>query len=163
MIGYLLRTAPPLLRAALHRDGALISRIDRRVRLREIDPNLHMNQAVYAEVMELGRADWAIRSRAWDRWRAERVKPVVAEQRITYRHELRLRARYTIETRALAVEGRLLHMRTLLLIGDRIHARNDAKILFIGQRGVLAAAETQRLCEGFLVEPLAVEDWRVAA
>lgn len=163
MLGYLWRTAPPLLRAALHRDGSLISRIERRVRLREIDPNLHMNQAVYAEVMELGRADWAIRSRAFSRWRAEGVKPVVAEQRIVYRHELRLRARYTIETRALAVEGRLLHMRTLLLRGDQVHASNDAKILFIGERGVLAAPETEALCEGFLVAPLVVEDWRTVA
>ena len=39
-------------------DGSLVSRISRRVWPTEIDTNLHMNQAVYAEVLELGRIDF---------------------------------------------------------------------------------------------------------
>ncbi|MEZ4380176.1 MAG: acyl-CoA thioesterase [Nannocystaceae bacterium] len=161
MFGYLARTFPVIARASLHRDGSLVSRLRRRVRLAEIDPNLHMNQAVYAAVTEYGRTDWAIRSRAWARWRAAGIKPVVAEQRIVYRRELRARARYVVDTRAVAVEGRLLCMQGLLIIGDRVHARSDVKLIFIGPRGVLSAAELAPHCERLLAPPLAVEDWRL--
>ena len=108
MFGYLARTLPVIVRASLHRDGSLVSRLRRRVRLSEIDPNIHMNQAVFAMVTEYGRTDWVIRSRAWTQWRRAGIRPVVAEQRIIYRRELRAGARYTLDTRATAIEGRLL-------------------------------------------------------
>lgn len=161
MIGYLWRTLPLIAKASLGRDGRLVSRIDRRVHLREIDPNLHMNQAVYAQVTELGRADWLIRSRAWSQWRSEETKPVVAEQILVYRRELRLGTRYTIDTRCIAIDGRLLHLRSLVLVGDRVHTQNDAKLIFIGGDGVLDAASVEALCEKFISEPLLVQDWRI--
>jgi acyl-CoA thioesterase FadM len=161
VFGYIARTLPVIVRASLHRDGSLVSRLRRRVRLSELDPNMHMNQAVFAMVTEYGRTDWVIRSRAWARWRGVGVKPVVAEQRIVYRRELRAWARYVIDTRATAVDGRLLCFQSLMLVGDRVHARSDVKLIFIGPRGVLSADELAPLCEGLLAPPVEVEDWRV--
>ena len=163
MLGYILRTLPIVARAACHRDGRLVSRIDRRVRLGELDPNLHMNQAIYARVAEYGRTDWVIRSRAWTQWRRAGIRPVVAEQRIIYRRELRAGARYTLDTRATAIEGRLLVVECHLLVGDRVHARDDAKLLFTGPNGVLSADAVASCCAGLLTTPLAVEAWRVVA
>ncbi len=145
----------------MHRDGSLVSRIDRRVRVRDIDFNLHMNQAVYATVTEYGRTDWLIRSGAWSRWRKAGIKPVVAHQTLVYRRELRHGIRYTIDTRAVAVEGRLLCLQGMLLVGDRVHARNDTKLIFIGPDGVLPAAQVPAVCEGFLAPALPVDNWRV--
>ena len=161
MLGYLGRTLPTVARAALGRDGRRISRISRRVRLGEIDTNLHMNQAVYAAVMELGRVDLAIRSGAWARWRARQAWPVVAEQRIVYRRELRLGAAYAVDSRAVAVEGRLLVLESHLVVGAQVHARGEVKLIFVGRGGVLAPAEVEALCGEFVAAPLAVEGWRV--
>ena len=86
---------------------------------------------------------------------------MVAEQRIVYRRELRAGTRYVIDTRATAVDGRLLCLEGLMIVGDRVHARNDVKLIFIGPRGVLSADELAPQCEGLLAPPLAVEDWRV--
>jgi acyl-CoA thioesterase FadM len=144
------------------RDGRRISRIRRRVTPRQLDLNLHMNQAAYAEVTELGRTDWVVRSGAWARWRSAGVIPVVAEQTLVYRRELKLWAAYQVDTRAVRVDGRLLVFEGYVLVGDRVHARNDTRLIFVGPDGVVPADAVPALCEGLLAEPLAVSDWRVA-
>lgn len=161
MLGYLARSLPLAVRARMGRDGRLVSRITRRVKLAEIDLNGHMNQASYAQVLELGRMDWVIRAGAWGHWRSRDVAPVVAEQRIVYRRELKPRQRYAIDTRAVRMEGRLLVFESLITVGDRVHALGEAKLIFIGRGGVLSAEDARSLCDGFLAEPAAVEDWRV--
>lgn len=120
-----------------------------------------MNQAVYAQVMELSRADWLIRSGALMRWRSQGVKAVVASQRIVYRRELSRNTRYTLDTRALGMSGRLLQFQTNLIVGNRVHARNDTEAIFIGPQGVLGADAAAAACEGLLTKALAIDDWRV--
>lgn len=161
MFGYLMRIAPAVLRSRLNVDGSLVSRVDRRVRFAELDINRHMNQAVYAQVMEIGRTDWVLRSRGWDRWRAQGIHPVVANQHIVYRRELSLGTRYTIDSRAIGMNGRLLVMRSLILVGDQVHASNDVEMIFIGPKGVLSERETLAVCDGLFTTPLPVDDWRV--
>lgn len=161
MLSYLSRTVPVLLRAFVGGNGQLVSRIDRRVRLRELDINWHMNQAVYAQVMELGRADWLIRSGALVRWRGQGVKAVVASQHIVYRRELGRSMSYTLDTRALGMSGRLLKIQTNMIVGTRVHARNDTEAIFIGPQGVLGAEAATAAAEGLLTTPLAIDDWRV--
>lgn len=161
MLSYLLRTLPVLIRARVGMNGQLTSRITRRVHLGELDTNRHMNQAVYAQVFELGRVDWFVRSRAWHRFTEQGVHPVVAEQRIVYRRELAPFARYAIDSRAIAVSGRLLELQSLLLVGDRVHTQCDVKLIFIGKDGVLSADAVNDLCAGLTIDPLDVRDWRV--
>jgi acyl-CoA thioesterase FadM len=131
------------------------------VRLSEIDINGHMNQAAYAQVLELGRMDWVIRSGAWAEFRRREIGAAVAEQRIVYRRELRPRQRYAIDTRAVRMDGRLLVFDALMTVGDRVHARSEAKLIFIGRDGVLSADEAAALGAPYLVEPATVEDWRL--
>ena len=44
-----------------------VSVLRQRVWLDELDINVHMNNAKYLAVMDLGRTDWIVRSGAW-RW-----------------------------------------------------------------------------------------------
>jgi acyl-CoA thioesterase FadM len=161
MVSYLARTLPVLISARLRRDGARKTQISRRVGLHEIDLNRHMNQAVYAQVFELGRADWIVRSGVWRELVAQRVNPVVAEQRIVYRRELGPFTRYTIDTRAVGVVGRLLEVQSHVIVGDRVHTRAEVKLLFLGPEGTLSGEAAARLCAGWIAEPLAVSDWKL--
>ncbi|MGE0788369.1 MAG: thioesterase family protein [Sandaracinaceae bacterium] len=161
MLAYLARTLPVVARAFRKNDGRLVSRLERRVRISEIDTNLHMNQAAYLRVAELGRLDWVIRSGALKAWRERELRPVVAEQRVVYRRELKPGQRYTIETRAVRIDGRLFWFEGYLLVGDRVHARVDTALITIGSGGVISAEETQEVGERFLAAPLVIEDWRV--
>lgn len=161
MFQYIPRILPAAIRAKLGADGRIISRLNRRVKIREIDLNRHMNQAVYAEVFELGRLDWVLRSRAWPRWRSQGVHPVVAEQRIVYRRELKPLQRYTTDTRAVHLDGRLLCFEQYLWVGDRVHALGECKLIFIGGAGVLSADEVAEQIDGLLSPGLCVDEWRV--
>ena len=161
MLAHFARILPVLARAAMAREPALISNIERRVRLRELDQNGHMNQAAYAQVMELGRADWIVRSGALRRWRARGVNGVVASQSIVYRHELGPLRAYALDTRAVEMDGRLLRFETHLHVGERVHASNETRAIFVGPEGVLGASEARELCEGLMTSPLTIEDWRI--
>ena len=161
MLGYLARTLPLLIRARSRRGETLASRLARRVRPSEIDLNLHMNPAAYAQVGEVSRTDWVIRSGAWDRWSEAGVRPVVAEQHIVYRRELKPLQRYELDSRAVGFDGRLLCVETHLVVGDRVHARMEVKLIFVGEGGVLSAEAARDACEGLVTEPLEVEGWRV--
>ncbi|HHO53163.1 MAG TPA: acyl-CoA thioesterase [Deltaproteobacteria bacterium] len=161
MLGYLLRTVPVAVRARVRQDGRLISRLRRRVALQHVDLNLHMNQAAYAEVMELGRTDWLLRSGAWSRWRAAGSYPVVAEQRIIYRRELKPLEAYVLDTRAVALYGRFLVFDHYMLVGNQVHTHNQIKLIFVGSDKVVGADAVSVLCRGLVTEPLQIEDWRV--
>ncbi len=161
MLGYLARSIPVAIRARLGRDGRLVSRITRRVRLAEIDLNGHMNQAAYAQVLELGRLDWVIRSGAWAELQRRKIAPVVAEQRIVYRRELAPLQRYDIDTRAVAVEGRLMVCESHVIVGAEVHTKATVKLIFVGARGVLSADEARAFAERYLTAPLPADGWRI--
>lgn len=162
VVRYFTRLAPVVFRALRNADGANISRIHERVRLHEIDLNVHMNQAVYPKVFELGRTDWMLRSTHYKRWRASELTPVVAEQRIIYRRELKPLVRYVVDTRAVAIEGRLLAYDQHILVGDTVHAKCECKLIFISPNGVLSPEGLVPHAEGVLAEPLPVVDWKAS-
>lgn len=161
MIGYLTRLAPIVVRAKLKEDGALVSRIHQRVRPSEIDINLHMNQAVYPRIFELGRTDWFIRSGMWEQWRGMGFNPMVAQQTLTYRRELKPLRRYSVDTRVVGIDGRFLQMESWILVGDRAHTRAEVRVLFVGPEGVLSPEQIERIGRPTVVEPLEVVDWTV--
>ena len=152
---------PFALRASLAKKG-LVSRVHRRVRLTECDFNLHMNQAAYAHVAELARMDWFMRAGLLTRVIRAGVKPVVAEQRLVYRRELKPGQRYAIDTRATAIDGRLLDIQAHVLVADRVHTAIYGKLIMIGPDGVLGPEDAEELLAEFVTEPLVIRDWRVA-
>ena len=162
MLQYVARALPILVRAGLAK-RSLVSCIDRRVGVSETDLNMHMNQAAYAEVAECGRTDWLLRSGLARRLLQARVKPVVAEQRLVYRRELKPGQRYTLDTRATGIDGRLLNVDAHLIVGDRVHAAVYAKLISIGPAGVLDADAARMLLSPVVTEPLGIEDWHVVS
>jgi acyl-CoA thioesterase FadM len=127
----------------------------------QIDINLHMNQSVFAKVLEVGRLDLVVRSGALKAWQDKGVNVVVAHQNITYRRELRLGTRYLLDTRPVALDGRLMLLDGYFLVGDRVHAMSRVGLLSVGSEGVLTAEQVAEMATPFLVDPLVVEDWRV--
>ena len=88
------------------------------------------------------------------------MNPVVASQELVYRRELKPLQRFEIDTRSPGMDGRLLHLQQHFLVGDRVHARADTRLICVGLGGVLSADEAASLCEGMHSEALGVEGWR---
>jgi len=163
MLAYLVRTLPYALRAQFAGGGGLVSKVSPRVSPRQVDINLHMNQAAYAEAAELGRTDLLLRSGAWWDWRKQGVNPMVARQEITYRREIKPLRKYTIDTRLIGMEGHLAHLQSWMYRGDRIHTRVDVRLIFVGPQGIVRAKQVQTLLTPYLTQPLTVEGWRLKA
>lgn len=163
MLAYLARTLPVIASAIATRDGSLVSSARRRVWPHELDLNLHMNQARYAQVMELSRTDLVLRSGAWQHWRAHGLSPVVAHQTITYRRELTLGQGYVLTSRCVGANGRLAAFETHILVNQRVHAVGEVGLLFVGPDGVLDRASLDPFIAPYTTEPLAVKDWLVHA
>lgn len=161
MLRYLATTIPAVYRARRKADGSLVTRTRHRVSLSQVDFNRHMNQSAYPAVAELARVTWLFRSTAWQRWEEQGVHPVVGRQEIVYRRELAPLQKFEVDTRATGMDGRLLKVEHVLLVGDRVHARVDTWLLFIGPDGVLSADDAEALCADLTSAPLEIEGWRV--
>lgn len=159
MLRNIRRVYPTALRAVLSPALDRVSVLHRRVGLNEIDANLHMNQAVYAEVFEIGRAHWFAGTRVWSDWRRQGINPVVGRQTLTYRRELAPLQRYRLETRAVGVEGRLLMLQGFIAVGDRVHTRCDVGLLLVGPDGVLDGDAVRVAADAVITEPVAIDDW----
>ena len=163
MLGYLSRTLPVIVGALGGRAEPRVSTLYRRVHPGQLDLNGHMNQSCYAQVMELGRTDWLLGNRTWSEWRAAHIHPVVAEQHIVYRRELRLGQRFGVDSRAVGVQGRLMMFESVLFRDETVHATGTVGLLFIGPDGVLDGEQVQRLASPWLVRPVQVDQWRVVS
>ena len=84
MFAYLARILHAYARARAIGDGALVSRLSRRVWPTQIDLNLHMNQSVYPQVMESGRIDLVVRSGSLAAWQKRRANVVLAAMAAPY-------------------------------------------------------------------------------
>ena len=78
--------------------------------LDELDINIHMNNAKYLSVMDLGRTDWIVRTGAWRLMRYEKMAPVVGGVMVRYRRSLRPFQRYHLKTRLLGWDERWLYV-----------------------------------------------------
>jgi acyl-CoA thioesterase FadM len=145
----------------LGRDRGIARRRTDWVRPHQIDLNGHMNQAAYLQVAELARVEWLLGTRVFVRWRKQGGYAFVASQEIVYRRELAPLQRYVTDTRHVGMEGRLAVFETHFLVGDRVHAKNTAKLILMGPGGVLSAEESARWCEGLAAPALPVDAWRV--
>lgn len=129
-----------------------VSRIERRVRLRWVDLYLHMNYASYLEVMEEGRWDWAFRSRA-----AQQVfrtyRPVVVDVQISYRRELKPGARFSLDTRLVAIDGKRARTEQVFLVEDRVHARATVDVLLLHKGRVAAEDVVAEKMKPWVVAP----------
>jgi len=85
-----------------------------RVWLDELDINVHMNNAKYLAVMDLGRTDWIVRSGAWRWMTRDKMSPVVGGAMVRYRRSLKLFQPYLLKTRLLGWDERWLYIEQIM-------------------------------------------------
>jgi len=97
-----------------------VSRLTQRVWPIDLDINVHMNNARYLAVMDLGRVDWILRSGAWRLMRHERMAPVVGGCMVRFRRSLRPFERFELRTRLLGWDERWLYVEQVMQGRDGI-------------------------------------------
>ena len=86
----------------------------------DLDINIHMNNARYLSVMDLGRVDWIIRSGVWKLMRNEGMAPVVGGAMVRYRRSLLPFQNYELRTRLLGWDERWIYVEQAMVRGDGI-------------------------------------------
>jgi acyl-CoA thioesterase FadM len=97
-----------------------VSILPQRVWPDELDVNVHMNNAKYLAVMDLGRTDWIVRSGGWRLMIHEKMSPVVGGAMVRYRRSLKLFQRYDLKTRLLGWDDRWLYIEQVMECAEGI-------------------------------------------
>lgn len=139
----------------LSRPKGPVFRFDARVGLSDIDINLHLTNSRYLYLMDLGRLGLMVQGRIGRELLRRRIAPVIVELDIKYRRELKLGQRYTLDTRVVAIKGKVVELEQTFLVGKRVHARATVRSVLL-ERGRTIAPDGLR--DG-VTEPLHIEHW----
>lgn len=99
-----------------------VARMRRRVTLADLDVLMHMNNASYLSIMDLGRYDLLRRSGVLAVFRQRGWFPVIANQMISYRRSLGWRQVYTLETRIAGYDERSVYLEQRFVRDDEVCA-----------------------------------------
>lgn len=141
----------------MHLLDASVTRM--RVRPGDLDFYLHVNNGVYLQMMDVARSNLLADLGAVGPLRAAGWYPVVAASTMTYRRSLRLGERFTITTRVLGWDERVVYVEQLFARGDDAVARGLVAGRFLhrgGQR--IAAPEVSRLLDPTVEAPELPDD-----
>jgi acyl-CoA thioesterase FadM len=112
-----------------------VSEVPFRVLPTDLDINLHMNNARYLSLMDLGRTDLLIGIGMLGRVRRERWMPVVGSIDIKYRRPLHLFQRFALKTRLLCWDEKWIYMEQRLESAKGVHAIATVRGLFVNREG----------------------------
>lgn len=142
---------------ALRAEPANISQLPFRVRWVDCDLNFHLTNSRYFQLMDAGRFDLLLRSRAlWQLLRA-RLNPAVVELEMTFRRELRPGQPFILDTRIVAIEGKAARIEQHFIVDGQIHAKARLKMLALKRGRVVSP----KMLRPLISPPLSIYRWRV--
>ena len=144
-----LRTAR-ILASGLVSSTEVISRLDYRVGLTDCDFNRHLTNSRYPAYMDLGRWDIMVKSGALMMCVRKRLTPVVVEMNLAFRKELPYGTSFTLDTRLVSVERRIISFDQTFLVEGEPYFRGEVRSLVLHRGKVVNADDFSP----FVAEPL---------
>lgn len=117
------------------------SGVDFRVLPWDMDINLHMTNARYLSVMDLGRTDLLIRAGLLPTLRRNHWLPVVGHIDIMFRRSLMPFQRFTVNSRLLCWDEKWLYLEQRLESDKGLHSVAIVRALFIDKNGTKVASQ----------------------
>ena len=106
----------------------------------DCDFNRHLTNSRYPVYLDLGRWDIMVKSGALSLCVRKRYTPVVVDMNLSFRKELPFGTPFTLDTRIVAVEARVLVFEQLFLVDETVHCRAEIRSLVL-HRGRVTWAE----------------------
>lgn len=129
-----------VLGAALRAPSAKVSRLPMRVRITDVDLNVHLTNARYPQLMDLGRLDWLVRAGLGRAMVAERFRAIAVEVRTEFRRELRLGQAFVLDTRVVGFDRKAVVFEQRFLVDGAVWALGTVKVLCVADGTVVAPA-----------------------
>lgn len=127
----------------------------------DLDFNLHMNNARYLAVMDLGRIDLLVRTGVVPVALAQGWKPMLGGAVLRFRRQLRPFARYRLTSRVLCWDQRWIYLEHRLDGQDGMAALAGMRGAFVGPKGIVPPAEIMEALGAAGPSP-ATPDWIAA-
>lgn len=116
-----------------------VSEVHFRVLPNDLDTNVHMTNARYLSMMDLGRIDLIVRTGFLKEMRARKWYPVVGESHLVHRRSLAPFERYCLRTSILCWDEKWTYLAQDFIRtgrdGEQVAARGIVKTLFLGPEG----------------------------
>lgn len=106
-----------------------------RVTPADLDFFMHVNNARYLSLMDLGRLDVLMRSGLWAKLHQQKWYPVVAGQTITYRRSLKLGQSFELHTHILGLDERWSYTEQTFISGGEVCAKALVRGRFLRRSG----------------------------
>lgn len=107
----------------------------------DIDPYLHMNNGRFLTIMDLGRADLALRSGLAKVFKRHKWWPVVGAVTIRYKRSIPALARFQLHTRMVGWDQRGIYIEQTFRHRGQLMAHAVMKAAFPGKEGVVDPAK----------------------
>jgi acyl-CoA thioesterase FadM len=112
-----------------------VARLPLRVMPTDLDILGHVNNGVYLSIMDLGRMDLFLRSGVWATMRRAGIRPVMANETITFRKSLLNGQRFVLETRIVGFDERAMYTEQRVVVDGEIYSRATMRNRFIKVTG----------------------------
>ncbi|GIG40011.1 hypothetical protein Cph01nite_17730 [Cellulomonas phragmiteti] len=130
-----------------------------RVRPGDLDLYRHTNNGVYLQYLDIGRSNYLADLGAYGRLAARGWYPVVAASTMTYRRSLTLGQRFTVTTRVLGWDARVVYLEQVVERGGHLAARGWLAGRFLSRAGDrIAPADVVEVIDGTRRESPALPD-----
>jgi acyl-CoA thioesterase FadM len=134
-----------------------------RVMPADIDINLHMNNARYLAMMDLGRWDVVLRTGLWGYLLKDGVRPVIGGAVVRFRRPLRPFQSFVLRTRQITWDDRWLYLEQNIESGGQIACSAQVRAAFLQGSSVVSPALVASLVGSGQTAPSAppwVQRWR---
>lgn len=108
-----------------------------RVGFRDIDFNMHINNAKYLRFMERARWDHPVQTGAFNKMWKHKLNFIVAGIEIGFIREIKLFTKFDVETRYIGWDEKYFYIEQRLLVKGKIHAYAVVKAVFTQKGKVL--------------------------
>lgn len=129
----------------------------------DLDINVHMNNARYLAIMDLGRWDLILRSGLWRPVLKDKLQPVVGGSLIRFRRQLKPFQRFSLRTQVIGWDDRWIYIRHLIEGDGKIACSTIVRATFLRQGRAISPGELADVA-GYagqtLPPPPWLEGWR---
>lgn len=134
-----------------------------RVMPADIDINLHMNNARYLAMMDLGRWDFILRSGLWRHVLKDKLQPVIGGAVVRFRRPLRPFQPFVLRSRQITWDDRWLYLEQEIESGGRLICTAQVRAAFLHGNVTVPPSVVAGLVGAGLTAPPApawVQSWR---
>ena len=131
----------------------------------DLDYNIHMNNARYLSLMDLGRIDLILRTGMWRAMWQRRWQAVLAGSLVRYRRPLKPFQKLALKSRLIGWDERWFYIEHRIEAGEVVACQAAVRGAFLGSEGVVVPAVLAKevgYAEGSPALPEWISSWRDA-